>query len=86
MSRGAALSALAAAASRATACSNPDGPSGSARAMVTFSPDGPVTDVSLPAPFAGTPVGSCVASAFRSAHVPPFSGGSVTLPQSFRVP
>ncbi len=86
VSRGAALSALAAAASRATACSNPDGPSGSARAMVTFSPDGPVTDVSLPAPFAGTPVGSCVVSAFRGAHVPPFSGGSITLPQSFRVP
>jgi serine/threonine protein kinase len=86
VSRGAALSALAAAASRATACSNPDGPAGSARAMVTFSPDGPVTEVSLPPPFAGTPVGSCVVSAFRSAHVPPFSGGSVTLPQSFRVP
>jgi serine/threonine-protein kinase len=86
VSRGAALSALAAAASRAASCSNPDGPSGSARAMVTFSPDGPVTEVSLPAPFAGTPVGSCVASAFKGAHVPPFSGGSVTLPQSFRVP
>jgi serine/threonine-protein kinase len=86
VSRGAALSALAAAASRAASCSNPDGPSGSARAMVTFSPDGPVTEVSLPAPFAGTPVGSCVVSAFRGAHVPPFSGGSVTLPQSFRVP
>jgi hypothetical protein len=86
VSRGAALSALAAAASRATACSNPDGPSGSARAMVTFSPDGPVTDVSLPAPFAGTPVGACVVTAFRGARVPPFSGGSVTLPQSFRVP
>ena len=86
VSRGAALSALAAAASRATSCSNPDGPSGSARAMVTFSPDGPVTEVSLPPPFAGTPVGSCVVSAFRGAHVPPFSGGSVTLPQSFRVP
>jgi serine/threonine-protein kinase len=86
VSRGAALSALASAASRAAACSNPDGPSGSARAMVTFSPDGPVTEVSIPAPFAGTPVGSCIVSAFRGAHVPPFSGGSVTLPQSFRVP
>jgi hypothetical protein len=54
--------------------------------MVTFSPDGPVTNVSIPAPFAGTAVGSCIVSAFRGAHVPPFNGGSVTLPQSFRVP
>ncbi len=86
LNRGAALSALAAASGRALACSNPEGPSGSGRAMVTFSPDGPVTNVSVPAPFAGTPVGSCVSTAFRSARVPAFTGSSVTLPQSFRVP
>jgi hypothetical protein len=68
------------------ACTNPDGPSGSGRAMVTFSPDGPVSNVSVPAPFAGTPVGTCVSNAFRSARVPAFTGSSVTLPQSFRVP
>jgi serine/threonine protein kinase len=86
LNRGAALSALAAAAGRATACTNADGPSGSGRAMVTFSPDGPVTGVSVPPPFAGTAVGACVATAFRSAKVPPFTGSAVTLPQSFRVP
>jgi hypothetical protein len=86
LNRGAALSALAAASGRALACSNPDGPSGSGRAMVTFSPDGPVTNVSVPAPFAGTSVGSCVSTAFRGARVPAFTGSSVTLPQSFRVP
>jgi serine/threonine-protein kinase len=86
LNRGAALSALAAASGRALACSNPEGPSGSGRAMVTFSPDGPVTNVSVPAPFAGTPVGSCVSTAFRGARVPAFTGSSVTLPQSFRVP
>jgi hypothetical protein len=86
LNRGAALSALAAASGRATACTNPDGPSGSGRAMVTFSPDGPVTNVAVPAPFAGTPVGTCVSNAFRSARVPAFTGSSVTLPQSFRVP
>jgi len=86
LNRGAALSALAAASGRATACSNPDGPSGSGRAMVTFSPDGPVTGVSLGAPFAGTNVGTCVTTAFKTAHVPAFTGSAVTLPQSFRVP
>ncbi len=86
LNKGAALSALAAASGRATACSSPDGPSGSARAMVTFSPDGPVTSVSVPAPFTGTGVGNCVITAFRSAHVPAFTGSSVTLPQGFRVP
>jgi hypothetical protein len=53
--------------------------------MITFSPDGPVSSVSLSAPFSGTPVGSCVATAFRSTRVPAFTGSAVTLPQSFRI-
>jgi eukaryotic-like serine/threonine-protein kinase len=85
LNRGAAVTALAAAAGRANACPSGDGPSGSARAMVTFSPDGPVTDVAVPAPFAGTPVGACVVKAFKGARVPAFTGSAVTLPQSFRV-
>jgi serine/threonine protein kinase len=85
LNRGAALSALAAAGGRARACGGGDGPAGSGRAMVTFSPDGPVSNVTLPAPFAGTAVGTCIATAFRSARVPAFTGSSVTLPGSFRV-
>jgi hypothetical protein len=85
-SLGAARSVLAAASNRANACKSPEGPSGQGRAMVTFSPDGPVSSVSLSAPFLGTPVGSCVATAFRSARVPAFTGSSVTLPQTFRIP
>jgi serine/threonine-protein kinase len=85
-SLGAARSTLAAAMNRANACSRPEGPSGQGRAMITFSPDGPVSSVSLSAPFSGTSVGSCVATAFRSAHVPPFTGSAVTLPQAFRIP
>ncbi len=85
LNRGAAVTALFAAAGRANACQAGDGPSGSGRAMVTFSPDGPVTQVAVPAPFAGTAVGACIASAFKSAHVPPFTGSAVTLPQSFRI-
>jgi eukaryotic-like serine/threonine-protein kinase len=85
-SLGAARSALAAATNRANACKSPEGPSGQGRAMITFSPDGPVNSVALSAPFTGTPVGSCVSSAFRSARVPAFTGSSVTLPQTFRIP
>jgi len=30
-------------------------------------------------------VGQCVIGAFRGAHVPPFSGSSLTLPKSFQI-
>jgi hypothetical protein len=30
-------------------------------------------------PFVGTPTGGCIATAFRSARVPPFDGGPVTV-------
>ncbi len=83
--RGAALAQLGAAMGRASACKRPDGPSGSGRATVTFAPDGSVSKVSVPAPFSGTPTGSCITSAFASARVPAFSGSSVSLPGSFRI-
>ncbi|HKO51772.1 MAG TPA: hypothetical protein VJV79_28875, partial [Polyangiaceae bacterium] len=86
LNRGAALAALGSAASAAAACKRADGPHGPGSASVTFSPDGPVKSVSVSPPFAGTAVGQCVISAFRGAHVPPFSGSSITLPKSFRIP
>jgi eukaryotic-like serine/threonine-protein kinase len=86
LNRGAALAALGAAASAAIKCKRPDGPSGAGRASVTFSPDGPVSSVNISPPFAGTSVGNCIASAFRNAHVPPFSGGAITLPKGFAIP
>jgi serine/threonine protein kinase len=85
-SRGAATSVLAAAARRAASCKSADGPSGSGRATITFSPDGPASNVSVSPPFAGTDVGACIASAYRSAQVPAFTGSPVTLPHSFRIP
>jgi hypothetical protein len=36
-------------------------------------------------PFAGTAVGGCVAGKFRSAHIPAFAGGSVSVGKSFVV-
>ncbi|MES1179327.1 MAG: serine/threonine-protein kinase [Myxococcales bacterium] len=86
LNRGAALAALGSAASAAASCKRPDGPTGPGSASVTFSPDGPVKAVTVSAPFAGTPVGQCVATVFRGAHVPPFSGSSITLPKSFQIP
>jgi hypothetical protein len=52
---------------------------------VTFSPEGPVTSVTVSAPFAGSPVGNCVQTVFRNVRVAPFSGSSVTLSKSFRI-
>jgi eukaryotic-like serine/threonine-protein kinase len=83
--RGVALAQLSASASRAAACRRPGGPSGSGRATVTFTNDGSPKSVAVSAPFAGTPVGACVSAAFRSIHVPPFTGSPVTLPWSFRI-
>ncbi|RYZ09145.1 MAG: serine/threonine protein kinase [Myxococcales bacterium] len=86
LNRSSALTALSKAASSASSCKREGGPSGVGSASITFSPDGPVSSVSLAAPFAGTPVGSCVQAVFRGAHVPPFSGSAVTLSKSFRIP
>jgi serine/threonine protein kinase len=86
LNRASAFAALSNAASSVGACRREGGPSGAGSASVTFSPDGPVSSVSLGAPFAGTAVGACVQNAFRSAHVPAFSGSAVTLSKSFRIP
>ena len=59
------------------------GPTGKGRVSVTFSPSGRATSANVGPPFAGTSVGSCAARAFRSASVPPFSGGAVTVSKSF---
>lgn len=86
LNRASALTALSYAASSASACKREGGPSGAGTASVTLSSEGTVSAVNVSAPFAGTPVGSCVQNAFRSARVPPFSGSSVTLSKSFRIP
>jgi eukaryotic-like serine/threonine-protein kinase len=85
LNRASALTSLSVAANSAAACKRDGGPTGTGSASVTFSPEGPVSSVSLSAPFAGTPVGSCIQTVFKSAHVPAFSGSSVTLSKSFRI-
>ena len=83
----AAIAALGAAAAQAAACKKPDGPTGTGRATVTFATSGRVTSANVSGGgFGGTAVGGCVASIFRRASVPPFSGGTVTVSKSFTIP
>lgn len=84
--RAAASSALNGAAGAARGCKKPDGPTGTAKVKVTFAPSGSVTQsVVQGAPFAGTPVGSCIAGAFRGAKVPPFEGSPVSVTKSVTI-
>ncbi|HRI63637.1 MAG TPA: zinc-ribbon domain-containing protein [Polyangium sp.] len=84
--RAAASSALNAAAGAARGCKKPDGPTGTAKVKVTFAPSGNVTTSQVQgAPFAGTPVGGCIAAAFRSAKVPAFEGSPVSVSKSVTI-
>jgi len=85
-SKASAISALTAAASSAGSCKKPGGPTGPGKATVTFAPSGRVTTATVAGgSYAGTPVGGCVASVFRRAHVPAFSGSAVTVSKSFQI-
>jgi predicted Zn finger-like uncharacterized protein len=78
--------ALTQAAANAASCAKPGGPTGTGKAQVTFAPSGRVTSANVATPpFAGTGVGGCVASVFRRARVPAFSGNPVTVSKSFSV-
>ncbi len=78
--KAAASSAIAAAKGSILACKRPEGPTGNARVSITFAPTGRVTTATIDGPpFAGTPVGGCIASRFRGVSVPPFSGGPITV-------
>lgn len=83
----AAIAALSSAASAATRCKRPDGPTGSGKAIVTFAPSGRVTSANITGgSFGGSPVGGCISGVFRSARVPAFSGDSVTVSKGFNIP
>ncbi len=83
--RSAANAALSAAASSAAACKEPGSASQPASVHVTFAPSGRVTTATVDGIYAGTSVGGCIARAFRSAQVSPFSGGPVTAHKTFDV-
>jgi predicted Zn finger-like uncharacterized protein len=78
--KAAARQALDEASQRAASCRTIDSPAGAARIAVTFAPSGNVTDAVIDSgPFVGTPAGACVASKFRSVHVPAFTGDPITV-------
>jgi predicted Zn finger-like uncharacterized protein len=58
--------------------------SGSGKVIVTFATNGAAQSAQVTgAPFEGTPTGACVASKFRGARVPAFSGSPVAVSKSF---
>jgi predicted Zn finger-like uncharacterized protein len=84
--RAAAMSALSAAATAAQSCKKADGPTGSGRIAVTFANSGAATTAAVEGPpFAGTPVGGCVAARFRGVHVPAYGGATVTVHKTFSI-
>ncbi len=78
--KSAAVTALSVAEGQASVCRKAGDPSGTARVVVTFAPSGRVTSATVSGPpFAGTSTGGCIASRFRSARVPVFTGSHVTV-------
>jgi predicted Zn finger-like uncharacterized protein len=67
-------------------CKKDGGPTGAGHVKITFAPNGTVSAAVIDSgPFAGTPVGGCIVGKFRGPHVPPFSGGSITVGKSFTI-
>lgn len=85
--KGAASASLSEHAGKAKTCRTADGPTGVAKVKVTFAPStGRVTQASVSdPPFAGTDVGGCIASTFRTANVPPFTGLPVSVTKSVTI-
>jgi hypothetical protein len=85
-STSAASSALREATDRAGGCRSATDPTGIARVQVTFAPSGRVTRaLVMGPPYAGTSVGSCVASRFQEAQVPAFEGDFVTVTKTVTI-
>lgn len=85
-SSGAAAASMREATALSAACRNATDPTGIARVVVTFAPSGRVTSATVSGPpFAGTPAGGCIASRFRAARVPAFSGEAVTVSKTVTI-
>lgn len=76
----AAQAALSTAAAQAAGCHQEGDPTGVASVRVTFSNSGAASRATIEGPpLAGTPTGSCIAAAMRTAKVPPFGGDRVSV-------
>jgi hypothetical protein len=77
---------LAQAATEAQACKQSGGPTGKVAVVVTFDPSGKVSGATITdAPFAGTATASCIASTFKRASIPAFSGLPGTVSKTFSI-
>jgi hypothetical protein len=82
----AATAALTQAAASVATCRKDGDPTGSATVIVRYAPSGRVTSSTVEAgPFAGTVTGGCIATAFRKARVPAFSGDFVTVKKTVSI-
>jgi hypothetical protein len=57
------------------------GPWGKTTASVTLGRNGHIKDVSLPAPYGGTPDGECAVNAFKKIQFPPYASSSDVVVQ-----
>jgi hypothetical protein len=65
---------------QAEACHRGGRPTGTARATMTFSPSGKISQFVLEGePIASAAVGKCVTSYLRSVMIPPFNGSEFTI-------
>lgn len=67
-------------------CKAPGGPRGAGHVLVTFSPEGAVTDVQVDRdPYKGNPVARCLVAQYKLAKVPAFAGAAVTVGKNFSI-
>jgi hypothetical protein len=59
------------------------GQGGMAPVTIVFAGSGRVTTATVGSPFGGTPVGTCIARAVRSAHLPAFSNQTFNVNYPF---
>jgi hypothetical protein len=63
-----------------------NGPSGTGRVVVVFTPAGVAQSARVGGPpFEGTPAGDCVAERFKQARLPPFNGPLFSVAKSFSI-
>lgn len=55
---------------------NKNGPWGATSATIVLGRNGHVSDVSVPAPYSGKPVGDCVVRSFKKIQFPPYAGAT----------
>lgn len=67
-------------------CSQPGGPTGSGRALITFNASGRASSVLVSSPFLGTDVGACITRRLSQVVVAPFDNGQATVSRGFVIP